>query len=66
MGYFARYSVLGEYGLEGIEDYDFEAFDDEEAKEIALQHETDYSAPKRELLLDSIEDEDGNEIEWER
>ena len=66
MEYSVRYSVFGKNGLMGVENYGFEAENDEEAKEIALQHETDYSAPKRELLLDFIEDEDGNEIEWER
>lgn len=66
MEYSVRYSVFGENGLMGVKDYGFEAENDEEAVEFALKCESDYSGPKHTLLLDFIEDEDGNEIEWER
>lgn len=63
MDYVARYSVLINGGLFGVENINFEAEDDKEAVSIALQNEEDYSSKKKQLMLDYLIDENGNEIE---
>ena len=66
MEYIARYSLLVNGSVYGVKDIDFEAEDNEEAIEMALQTEEDCSSKRVEFLLDCIWDEYDNEIEWER
>ena len=70
MEYLATYTILVNGGTWGRDDYYFECDNDEQAKQIALEREH-YNIEIRgdkvqELLLDIIEDENGNEIEINR
>ena len=61
MFFTARYSVINnDYGLMGVEDYDFEAEDLEEAKMIAEEYAEKHSSYAHDLLLDELEGEE----EW--
>ena len=62
MDYTAQYTILIEGATWGRKDISFDADTNEEAVEIALQKEDEYSSKHEELLLDYIYDEDGNII----
>lgn len=63
--YFARYSILSNGALMGVENMSIEADSDEEAVKMALQNEEDYSCKKRQLFLEYITNENGDEIKIE-
>lgn len=68
MEYYAHYTVLIDGATWGVDDYCFEAESDEEAKEIATEYGDTYveirNGRTKELLLDYIEDENGEEINY--
>lgn len=70
MEYYAEYTILIDDATWGREDFCFDADSEEEAKEIALEYEKTYIEVRdgrvKELLLDNIYDEEGNEIAWEK
>ena len=68
MEYYATYTILIDGATWGREDYDFEAENDVEAVKIANEYEKEYIEIKhgkvKELLLDSLVDENNNEIDF--
>ena len=70
MEYYATYTILIDGATWGREDYDFEAESDVEAVKIANEYEKEYVEIKhgkvKELLLDSLVDENNNEIDFYR
>ena len=63
MEYTAEYTILVQGFTWGRKEISFDAESDEEAKEIALQKEQEYSSEHEELLLDYIYDSDFNVIQ---
>lgn len=67
MEYYATYTILIDGATWGREDYDFEAEDDIEAVRKAFDYEESYveirNGRVKELLLDYLTDENGNEID---
>ena len=67
MEYYATYTILIDGATWGREDYDFEAESDIEAVQEAFDYEEDYveirNGRVKELLLDYLTDENGNEID---
>lgn len=70
MEYSAHYTVLIDGATWGVDEYCFEAEDNEEAKKIATEYEETYveirNGRVKELLLDYIEDENGEEVHYVR
>lgn len=66
MEYYATYTILIDGATWGKEDYDFEAENDIEAVREAFNYEESYVEVRngrvKELLLDYLTDENGNEI----
>ena len=67
MEYNAQYTILIDGATWGRENYDFEADSDVEAVQEAFDYEEGYveirNGKVKELLLDYLTDEDGNEID---
>jgi len=70
MSYQADYTILINGATWGREELSIEVETDEEAIKIALDYEAKYIERRgddiKELLLDQITDENGNEINYER
>jgi len=64
--YYAIYTVLIEGATWGRKEHFFEAENDEEAIQKALDYESNYCDGKAELLLDYLYDPDGEQIKIER
>ena len=66
MKYLATYTELNNGGTWGQDAYEFDAYSEKEAKQIALERErytrSVWQGGVMELLLDSLTDENGNEI----
>ena len=67
MEYYATYTILIDGATWGREDYDFETESDIEAVQKAFDYEEGYveirNGRVKELLLDYLTDENGNEID---
>lgn len=68
MEYLATYTILIDDATWGREDYCFDADSDIEAVQLASDYEEGYveirNGRVKELMLDSLEDENGNEIDY--